>query len=249
MAKTYYVSWPTVSTGDPRPNFGLAPTFVIFSQNGSAVSAPSINAVTGATGIYSFTWGTTTPIAFLLDGFTTSLGTGRYISGSLDPADSINETGSTLVAIGTTSVALGTTAVSYEVLNNALGTSSIALGTSNLALGVTIYSLENILWGQGITSAAFSTSLSAQSATILSYVGASNPLYSVLGSVGSTFGGQSSDPVDLFGYLKRVQENLEGDNYFTKVGGGFSIYNRGSSTLLRNKTVTNSASQIIKTGL
>ncbi len=86
MSKTYYLTFGT--TGDPRTFVGLAPTFLIFNNAGSAVTPPSIAAVTGATGFYSFTWGTTTPICFMADAATTSPGAvGRYVIGAIDPAD------------------------------------------------------------------------------------------------------------------------------------------------------------------
>lgn len=220
MSKVYYISWPSTSTGDPRGNFGLTPTFLIFNNNGTPVTPPAISAVSGATGIYAFAWGTTTPIAFLIDGFTTSLGAQRYITNSIDPADSINETGASIIAQGNTLIALGTT-------NVALGISNIALGTTNVALG---------------------TSILAISVTILSSIGSGATLVGLIGSLGSTFGGQSTDPIDLFGYMKRFQELMEGDNYYFKATGALDLYSRGSSTLLRIKSIANSISTVIKTG-
>lgn len=187
--KTYYV---TFGSGDPRPNFGLAPTFVIFNNSGSAVTAPSIAAVAGATGFYSFTYGATTPIAFLIDGFTTGLGAYRYVQGSIDPADRSDEYGNTII------------------------------------------SLENLNLQQG--------------QTILASIGTGGTLLAFFGTPGSTFGGQTTDPVDMFGYLKRFQELLEGDNDYFKASGLFQLFSRGSSTLLRAKTIANSVSTVIKSG-
>lgn len=215
MAKTYYVSWPSTATGDPRTNFGLAPTFLIFNTAGSAVTPPSISTVTGATGIYQFVWGTTTPIAFLIDGFTTGLGANRYITGSIDPVDSVNEQvgnmGITLVAIG---------------------------NTTNI-------SMQN----QGFTLIGIGNTSIAQGNTILANITGISGFASQIGSIGSTFGGQSTDPIDLFGYLKRLQENLEGDNIYSKAIGDLKIYSRGMSTLLRDKTIANGVSTVTKTGV
>lgn len=204
MAKVYYVRF---GTGDPGPYFGLAPTFLCFNNNGTAVTPPSIAAVTGATGFYSFTYGPTTPIAFLIDGFTTGLGAYRYVTGSIDPADRTDEYGNTLVAIGTSNIALGTT--------------SVAIGT---------------------TVSAISATLSAVSLSLTFAI-------QVLGSTASSFGSTLTDPTDLFGYMKRIQELMEGDNYYYKSTGVFSQYSRGSSTLLRTKTIANSVSTVIKTGV
>lgn len=204
MAKTY---WVRFGSGDPRNFSGLTPTFLLFYNSaGSPVTPPSVTEIAASTGLYTFTWGPTTSIGFLLDGFTTSLtGDARYITGSLDPSDRIDEVGTTLVAIGTTNVALGTT---------------------NIAIGTTV--------------AAIGTTLSAISSTL-------TVLVSGIGSTASSYGSSSQDPVDLFGYMKRIQENLEGNNIFTKGTGTLQILSRASATLLITKTVTNSASTVIKT--
>src|SRR5579872_4617890 len=99
--KTYFLAFGT--NGDPTQFGGLSPTFTIFNNLGSAITPPSISAVTGATGFYSFNWGTTSPIVFMADAATTSPGTvGRYVFGSLDPADRADEYGNTMVALGQT---------------------------------------------------------------------------------------------------------------------------------------------------
>lgn len=202
-------------SGDPRTLTGLSPTFLIFvrSDTGATLSPPSITEIAANWGLYTFQWGTTTPIAFLADAATTSPGTsGRYVSGSIDPADRADEYGNTLVAIGNSNIALGTSSV-------ALGTTSVAIGNSVLA---------SIPTGLGTTIVAMA---------------------SLIGGAGSTFGGTSpgSDPIDLFGYLKRIQENLEGNSTFTKSSGSWQIYSRGSSTLLITKTVANGVSTVTKT--
>lgn len=68
-----------------------------------------------------------------------------------------------------------------------------------------------------------------------------------IGSTASSFGTSATDPVDLFGYLKRIQENLEGSNTYNKVSGAFTILSRGSSYTLASKTITNSVSLVAKT--
>ncbi len=281
MAKTYYVRF---GSGDPRPNFGLSPTFLIFNNAGSAITPPSISAVTGATGFYSFTYGTTTPIVFLLDGATTGLSNNdRYVSGAIDPADRSDEYGTTLAAYGLTAIALGTTNVALGTTTVALGTTTVALGTTTIAFGVT---LQSYWTGAGSTLAALGTTGVALGTTAIAYgvsniaLGTSNVALgttilaglvnqgstlvaigntmialatsltidtTLIGSTASSFGTNSADPVDLFGYMKRILENLEGNQSFTKISGALSIYSRGSSQLLTNKTVTNSSSMVIKT--
>lgn len=182
MSKVYYTRF---GSGDPRLSSGLVPTFVYFNNNGAAVTPPAIAEVLGATGIYSFTYGTTTPICFLLDGATTGLGAYRYVTGSIDPADRADEYGNTIVA---------------------------------------------------------------QNVTIQASIGTGGTLLAFFGTPGSTFGGQFTDPIDMFGYLKRFQELLEGDNTYIKPTGVFDLLSRGSSTLLRAKTIANSISTVIKSG-
>lgn len=334
MSKTYYLRF---GSGDPRTLTGLSPTFLIFSQNGSNVTPPSIAEVTGATGLYSFAWGTTTSIVFLADAATTSPGvSGRYVVGALDPVDRVDEVGTTLVAIGTsnialgtTNAALGTTAVSYGLINNqqgstifALGTTAVALGVTNVALGTTNIALDtnigttlvaigntaialgttNIAYGVtvvaigttltagqinlgstlvaigntaitgignqgstlvaigntaisigttnvalGTTNVAIGTTITAIATSLMALSTSLNVVIAGIGSTASSFGTDIADPVDLFGYLKRIQENLEGNQSFVKLAGALSIYSRNSSQLIASKTITNSASTVIKT--
>src|SRR4051812_29867765 len=85
------------------------------------------------------------------------------------------------------------------------GTTLVALGTTNIGLGTTL---------SGI---GFSLTASVAS----------------LGSTGSTFGGLCIDPIYIFGYVKRIQEFLESNAAIDKSTGAWSLYSRGSSTLLR----------------
>lgn len=251
MAKTYSMQF---GAGDPRTYTGLSPTFLIFTNisSGATVTPPTITEALTGSGLYRFTWGTTTPIAFLADAATTSPGSqGRYVTGQIDPADRADEYGATIVALGITSVALGTTNMGFGVTSisylSGIGTTlttmagtgitNIALGTTAVALGTTILAgqinMAQTLIAIGSSFVAFGTSLTVTVAGI--------------GSTASSFGTNASDPVDLFGYMKRIQENLEGNSSFTKLTGAWSIYNRGASVLLASKVVANNSSQVIKT--
>lgn len=132
--KSYTV---TFGSGDPRGFTGLSPTFLLFwnLSTGTTNAPPSIaELVTGKTGIYSFNYGVTQPIAFLLDAATTSPGAnGRYVTGQIDPADRADEYGNTLSAYGLTAIALGVTNVAIGTTLTALGNTSVALGFSNIA--------------------------------------------------------------------------------------------------------------------
>jgi len=80
-------------------------------------------------------------------------------------------------------------------------------------------------------------------------VGALDPIQAVdekVGTIADSYGSTATDPTTVFGYLKRDQEILEGDAIFTKSTGVWTIYSRGSSTILRVKTLTNSTSQATK---
>lgn len=106
----------------------------------------------------------------------------------------------------------------------AIGNTNIALGNTNIAIGTSVLAAS-------ITSAAISSSLSVLSAAV--------------GSTTSTFGDSASDPGTLYGYLKRIQEFLEGRSTFTKATGSWAISSRGGS-LLATKTLTNTSSQVTK---
>lgn len=250
-------------TGDPRQFTGLRPTLVFFTTDaGATISPPGVSEVLTGSGLYYFNWGTTTAMSFLADAATTSPGTsGRYVAGSIDPADRTDEYAATMIAIGTSHIAqgvslnaLGITILATETQQGitlvgigssqlAFGFSSIALGTSmyaaELAQGSTMQAIGQTLTALGTTNIAISTSLSASSVTIVVSVAG-------IGTAGSTFGSVSSDPIDLFGYMKRIQENLEGNSTFTKLSGAWQISSRGSSTVLANKSVINTAPTVTK---
>jgi len=265
MAKTYSMQF---GVGDPRTYTGLNPTLLIFVNisSGATLVAPTLSEALTGSGIYKFAYGTTTPIAFLADAATTGPGAaGRYVVGQIDPADRSDEYGNSIVAFGSTLVGYGSTLVGYGTTSIALGTTAVALGTSTVAFGSTLigYGTTIIAIGTstisfGATLVGFGTSLTQSQTNIgTTLVGIGNSLIAIgstlgvgfagVGSTASSFGTSSADPVDLFGYLKRIQENLEGNSTFVKVSGAWSIYNRGSSTLLVAKTVANSSSQVVKT--
>lgn len=303
MAKSYYL---TFGHGDPRTFTGLAPTLVIFKlADGTNVTAPAITEVS-TTGIYTFSWGTTTSIAFIADGATTGLLAGeRYTVGNLDPADRIDEVGTTLAALGTTSVAwgsanstaltnvgttlvaIGNTTITYNAaINTALtniGTTLVAIGNTSITkitnngttlvsigdatatsftnTGATLVAIGNTaitaLTNEGATLVAIGNTSIAYGGTILAKVttmgttlvaignsiGGAN---SGIGSTASSYGDSTTDPVDLFGYMKRIQENLEGNSTYTKGTGVWAIKSRASATLLISKTITNSATTVTK---
>lgn len=113
-----------------------------------------------------------------------------------------------------------------------VGTTLVAIGTSNIALGT--------------TNVAIGTTLTAIATTILSQSTSLTVTVAGIGSTASSFGTSNTDPVDLFGYVKRIMENLEGNETFLKASGNLTQYSRGSSVTLWSKTIANSVSMVIK---
>ena len=90
MSKQFYF---TFGNSLPSGYTGLAPTFILFLQNGTTpVSPPSISELTAASGIYGFQYGITASIAFVIDGGATlTTASVRYITGSIDPVMSVDQ--------------------------------------------------------------------------------------------------------------------------------------------------------------
>ncbi len=151
--KSYYLKF---GTGDPSLYTGLSPTLVIFNVGGmSAVTAPGITEAPTGSGLYRFDYGATVSILFKADGGALLASGDRYIVGTLDPIQAVDEK---------------------------------------------------------------------------------------IGTLGDSIGSTLTDPSTLFGYVKRGQEFNEGNSDFNKTSGVWSIYSRGSTTLLATKTLTNTTS-------
>jgi len=261
MAKTYGLIF---TNQDPRsaPATSLAPTLVIFSAiDGTAVSTPGITKPISTVGLYTFNYRPSLAVYFLADGGAlVTDNTQRYISGILDPIQEVDEqlqfftttftaANITLLGLGLTNFALGTTNVAIGTSNNALGTTNVALGTTNIALGTTNVALGTSNNAIATTILAYAVSILAQGTTILSSVTASalntSLLLSYIGSTASSYGDNTQDPVDLFGYLKRLQEFNEGNAQFNKVSGVWAVESRTNITLAI-KTLDNNNSQVTK---
>lgn len=239
MAKSYLMRF---GSGDPRTYTGLSPTFLIFVNmtNGATLAPPAIAESLTGSGLYQFSYGVTQPIAFLADAATTSPGAaGRYVNGQIDPADRSDEYGNSLMAFGTTLVAIGTTNFSLGTTGVALGTSNVALGTSNFAFGASNFAL-------GVSNFALGTSILAIGNTILAIAGTGGTLSVLIGSTASAIGDSATDPSTLFGYLKRIAELEQGREQFVKSSGALSMYDRTGATLLASRTISNSASMVVK---
>ena len=76
-----------------------------------------------------------------------------------------------------------------------------------------------------------------------------DPIQAVDEKVGfdfDSFGSTAVDPSTLLGYAKRSLEVQEGDATFNKSTGAWDIYNRGATTLLREKNLTNTVGDVTK---
>ncbi len=103
MAKDYYLKF---GSGDPSAFTGLSPTFTIFSWEGvTAQPAPGITETPAGSGIYGFQYGPTVSILFKADAGSSVPSIDRFIVGSLDPIQSVDEKVGTLQdSFGTTSI-------------------------------------------------------------------------------------------------------------------------------------------------
>ena len=231
MSQYYTIAFPNGSSLVS----GLSPTMITFMNlvTGTSNAAPAISEIATNTGMYQFQYGTTQPIYFLADAATTSPGAGRYVFGQLDPSDRIDYFGTSILAIGNTSVAIGTTTVAQ--LSNE-GTTLVAIGNTSIAYGGTI--LADLV-NQGLTLVAIGNT-TAGIGTSLTVVVAG------IGSTASFIGNSSTYPVDLFGYMMRLDALLEGQQQFTKGSGLLNMYDLTGATLLSARTITNSASLVTK---
>lgn len=78
-----------------------------------------------------------------------------------------------------------------------------------------------------------------------------DPIQSVDQQVGfqtDSFGSTSTDATTLWGSTKRLLEFFEGDSIYTKATGIWQLFNRGQTTLLRTKSLTNTNTSATKTG-
>lgn len=257
MAKEYFVKF---GIGEISTTSGLAPTFTHFVNmaTGGTLAPPGITQLIVGIGLYKFAYDPTAPIAFEIDGATTGLGTNRYVHGVLDPTDKLDETatalGSTLVAIGNTTGGIGVTLVAQGSTIVGIGATLVATGSTVVGIGNTLLATGSTIVGIGNTTGAIGVTLIAQGSTI---VGIGNTLADIntnadevllrLGSTSSSFGDTSTDPGNLFGYVKRIQELLEGNSDYTKATGVWLMYNRGGATLLRSKTMADTSTTVTKT--
>lgn len=107
-------------------------------------------------------------------------------------------------------------------------------------IGASLSVMGGSLSVMGTTLSAVGTVLDGLGTTLLSGM-------SLIGNTTSSYGSTSIDPTTLFGFLKRSQEFWEGNQAYAKASGLMDFYSRGSSTLLVEKTITDSSSTTTKT--
>lgn len=118
-----------------------------------------------------------------------------------------------------------------------IGASLAVMGASLSVMGTTLSAAAGQVGGIG-------TTLSFINGNVTSY---GTSLFGSIGDPSSSFGSTATDPTTLFGFVKRAQEFWEGNQTYYKATGLLDFYNRGSSTLLREKTVSDSSSTTTKT--
>ena len=116
-----------------------------------------------------------------------------------------------------------------------------ASGVYQFSYGPTVGMFFSIDWGVSVPAAYRYTK------------GGLDPIQAVDERVGGiidnddSIGSTSVDPATVIGFLKRVQQYLEGDSFFEKSTGTWDVYSKGASTLLVQKSLTNDVTQATKT--
>lgn len=133
------------------------------------------------------------------------------------------------------------------IFNSAIdGTPLTPPGISEVISGSGIY---NFMYGPTLSIGFLADGGSNLSSSDRYITGLLDPIQAVDEKVGyatDSFGSTGVDPTTIFGYAKRNQEFEEGNAVFNKSSGVWDIYSRGSSTLLAEKTLTNSISLATK---
>lgn len=207
------------SQSNPSTYPSLAPTLVTFMNmlDGTTIAGPGVTQLAG-TGIYMFAHQTSTPFYFKMDAITTSTASDRYVYGVLGP---IQQVDIQLTQLATTLASYNSSAGANFSTLTAYSVSLTATSSTLVAIGTTTISLI----GTGTTN----------SAEILLRIG----------TTASSYGTTTTDPGDLYGFLKRNQEFLEGDQTFSKTSGVWNISTRGG-TLIQTKTLSQTSSQVSK---
>lgn len=154
--------------------------------------------------------------------------------------------GVSTLAFGSTLTGFGTSLTASQVSIAGQGTSITAQGVSITAQGVSLTAQGVSLFAFGTSTISFGVSLVALGNTILASTGTGSTLVVTIGTTASLIGNSTTDPSDLFGYVKRIAELIQGQQLFTKGSGVLDLYDRTGATLLTVRTVSNNASLVTK---
>lgn len=118
-------------SGNPQINTGLSPTFILFEIGPTlpwtGIASPAIAEISSGSGIYTFPYQATLPIAFIADGGAILSSTDRYITGILDPIQAVD------TYVGFPGASIGSTAVDPSTLFGYAGRNQeFEEGTANL---------------------------------------------------------------------------------------------------------------------
>lgn len=137
----------------------------------------------------------------------------------------------------------------FVIFNTQGGTALISPPVAEAGIGTGFYTFT---YGTTQPISFLADGGSALSATDRYVPGVLDPIQAVdqqVGYVTDSFGSTLIDPTTIFGYVRRIQELFEGDGIFSKATAIWQIFSRGSSTLLRTKSLTNNTTSAGKTGV
>jgi hypothetical protein len=217
------IYWLKFGSGDPRPNTGLTPTFLQFyDSTGQTYAPPSITEIKYGGATASGVYG----FSYLIGNST--LNSIYFLAYSITAVSSGITSDKYITGVLDPVLAVDQSVIGVSTNLSALSSTFTSFGTSFAAISATILAIGNTL----PSIMAFNSSF--------------------IGSTASSFGTSGTDPSTVFGYLKRIQELMEGDQVFFAAGGTLMLYNRtalGTTTLLRTKDVLNTGASVTKSGI
>ncbi len=130
---------------------------------------------------------------------------------------------------------------------NQLGVTLAPPGVTEIFAGSGFYRFQaSIGWSQSVAFLVDGGASAGTARYVRGTLDSSDSLDLTVGYTASSFGDTAANPGDVMGYLKRNHEFEEGNSTFLKSSGVWSIFSRGSSTLLRVKTLTQDTTGVTK---
>lgn len=134
----------------------------------------------------------------------------------------------------------------FVIFQNASGSNITAPGLTEIAVGSGFYKFAYAVTTQVLFLCDAGVSVTASDRYITGILDPIAVVDQKVGALDDSFGSTSVDPTTIFGEVRRLIELLEGNAIYNKSTTIWSIYSRGSSTLLREKTLTNTSSSATK---